>query len=247
MLVRFTLYPVYNMYVIFYAKTYANYASIFFDHNWTLKDFLAFLPFFIIYEVIIIAVLLFVFKICCNRYMYEDRKIVMAYDNFEYTVYSISGRVAAFVLYYWVIKNYIEDELTAYSVLLSLLVPIIILRFYLKKRRNRIFAIKDNKSIFKSVIKLIMPGEILTFVLGLTIFGFDYSYRFGKALAYPAYELFRFTYINISGRMDDITAGKLIFIDYLFYVGCYIIYLVMFTALIYLVAKTVEKKKYRYS
>ena len=233
MLGRFTVYNVYNMYGLFYIKT--------------INDFLVFIIFFIVCEFLLFSVLLFVFKICCNRYMHEDRKTVMAYDKFEYTVFSFAGRAIAFLLYYWVIKNNVENELTAYSVIISLLIPSLILRFYLKKRKDRLFESGDNKSIFKNVIKLILPGEILTFILGLTVFGIDYVYRFGKALAYPAYALFRFTYGIVSGRMGEINAGNTIFADYIAYIICYIVYISSFTLIIYLVARSSVKKKYKYA
>lgn len=244
---RYTAYPAYSMYIIFYIKDYNRYNAMFIEHAWTLKDFLMFIPFYLICEIFFIIALIFVFKICCNRYMYKDSKKIMAYDNFEYTVYSFFGRFIAFGLYYWAIKNYVEDVFTVYSVAVSLIIPIVILRFYLKYYKERFFEARDNKSILKSVIKLILPGEIFMFFLGITAFGIDYVYRFGKGLAYPAYALYRFLYGTVSGRMGEINAGNIIFADYIFYILCYSVYLVLFTYLMYLTAKSAIKVKYRYA
>lgn len=87
-------------------------------------------------------------------------------------------------------------------------------------------------------------GEVLNFIACLIPYSIT---MFGRYTAYPAYALYRFIYGTVSGRMGEINAGNIIFADYIFYILCYSVYLVLFTYLMYLTAKSAIKVKYRYA
>ena len=106
-------------------------------------------------------------------------------------------------------------------------IPLAILFGYWKNRIPAHYQPSDDKQLWlKNALRLILPGEIVRFLLGTSCLGFIGS--FGLLSLIPTF-VFEQTYVIWSGRYKAIRQkAEFIFADYLAYVGIYLIYLALF-------------------
>lgn len=98
---------------------------------------------------------------------------------------------------------------------------------YWKNRIPAHYQPSDDKQLWlKNALRLILPGEIVRCLLGVSCLGFINS--FGLLSLIPTF-VFEQTYMILSGRYKAIRQkAEFIFADYLAYVGIYLIYLALF-------------------
>lgn len=106
-------------------------------------------------------------------------------------------------------------------------IPLAIIFAYWKNRIPAHYQPSDDKRLWlKNALRLILPGEIVRFLLGTSCLGFIGS--FGLLSLIPTF-VFEQTYVIWSGRYKAISQkAEFIFADYLAYVGIYLIYLALF-------------------
>ena len=106
-------------------------------------------------------------------------------------------------------------------------IPLAIIFAYWKNRAPAHYQPSDDKRLWlKNALRLILPGEIVRCLLGTSCLGFIGS--FGLLSLIPTF-VFEQTYVIWSGRYKAISQkAEFIFVDYLAYVGIYLIYLALF-------------------
>ena len=106
-------------------------------------------------------------------------------------------------------------------------IPLAIIFAYWKNRVPAHYQPSDDKRLWlKNALRLILPGEIVRCLLGTSCLGFIGS--FGLLSLIPTF-VFEQTYVIWSGRYKAIRQkAEFIFVDYLAYVGIYLIYLALF-------------------
>ena len=106
-------------------------------------------------------------------------------------------------------------------------IPLAVLFAYWKNRVPAHYQPSDDKRLWlKNALCLILPGEIVRCLLGTSCLGFIGS--FGLLSLIPTF-VFEQTYVIWSGRYKAIRQkAEFIFVDYLAYVGIYLIYLALF-------------------
>lgn len=106
-------------------------------------------------------------------------------------------------------------------------IPLAIIFAYWKNRAPAHYQPSDDKQLWlKNALRLILPGEIVRCLLGVSCLGFINS--FGLLSLIPTF-VFEQTYMILSGRYKAIRQkAEFIFADYLAYVGIYLIYLALF-------------------
>ena len=106
-------------------------------------------------------------------------------------------------------------------------IPLAIIFAYWKNRVPAHYQPSDDKRLWlKNALRLILPGEIVRFLLGTSCLGFIGS--FGLLSLIPTF-VFEQTYMIWSGRYKAIRQkAEFIFVDYLAYFGIYLIYLALF-------------------
>jgi hypothetical protein len=106
-------------------------------------------------------------------------------------------------------------------------IPLAVLFAYWKNRVPAHYQPSDDKWLWlKTALRLVLPGEIVRCILGVSCLGFIDS--FGLLSLIPTF-VFEQTYVIWSGRNKAIRQdAEFIFADYLAYIGIYLIYLVLF-------------------
>ena len=217
-----TAWPVYYVFIILYAIKAKRYSVIFKDHQYIAKDYGVFSMYYLIYEIVFILVLAFIFWMCYKKEINKDKTKITAWDKHEYAVFSFVGRFIAYLLFYFTIKNNVELYFLPFSLFVSFFIPIVVFRIYLKKKPEfHAFEINEKRELKKKIFWWILPSEIINIILSMTVFGFFHSFHFGRCLAYPAYAIFNYTYVFISGRGAEIAAGNYAVTDYVFFLICY--------------------------
>jgi len=106
-------------------------------------------------------------------------------------------------------------------------ISLAVLFIYLKNRVPAHYQPSDEKWLWaKNGIRLILPGEIVRFLLGVFCLGSVNS--FGLLSLAPTF-VYEQTYLIQSGRFEAIRQElRFIFVDYLAYIGVYLVYLAVF-------------------
>ena len=114
--------------------------------------------------------------------------------------------------------------------------------YYMRKRVAFQYQPSENKSQWiKSATKLILPGEVLRFLLCLAKLGLLDG--FGMLALAPSF-LYEQTYLIWSGRMNDVRQfGNTIFGDYLAFTACYLMYAVIYIGLLLFLYRYYWKKE----
>ena len=236
----FGTWSVFYIYWATYLAPNGRYTDFMYSCSYLFKDWIILIFIALLYALISIGVFIAIFKLAYDRKVFDSKNLIL-YNQIEYfSIVFIARYIMSSATNYCYINN-LEIPLILINTFLTLFVPALVLRLYLKKL-GWDGELDGNKNfVAKNLFKWMIGGEIMCMILSLTVFGEYTLVRYGKALAYPAYILFVFLYGKLTGRYNVIADGGIEWFDYLALLVCYIIYIIAFFTVVYIL---INRKNY---
>ena len=213
---------VYFLYVRLYAFPMGRVDDFFLrTPHYIKQDFFVFIPFYLIYALITLAILFGIFMLCVHQEKKIGASTISCYEVFFHIVQMVVVRMLAFVPVYFIS---IRDGTNAFKGICAVIYLLIFAIWDIRdcQKQFTLYRMQTGKISIQSILCRILPGEIFMLLASFALLFYYETFRFGKLLLYPIYALFHAIYLNHDDRLATFTAREHMWPDYAVFILCWI-------------------------